>query len=163
MPLLTQAAPPAPHYTAWENLGYSLLVLGAVSLYVCYRFAFKTKAKCMVVGTTTRRPCKRDASVLLGCQDHRWRKPVAWLRHVGGANWLDPWLNRFHIVPPSFTPVATPVAHTAPPGNTLTVTAPPQAETRNAKMSRDFKVACWSLGFSIVQAATGVIALWIAA
>jgi hypothetical protein len=159
--VLAEAAPAAHHYTAWENLGYALLLFGAVCLFVCYRFAFKIKAKCMVIGNTTKRPCKRDASVVLGCQDHRWDKPVAWFRHLGAASWLDPWLNRFHIVPPSFAPVPMPVVETAPAGNLLTVMAVAPVAQSN-RMSRDLKVACWSLVCGIVQATTGIIALWIA-
>jgi len=146
------------HYTAWENIGYGLLTLAIISLVLCYRLGFKVKAKCLVIGSTTRKPCPNDGTVILGCrQHHRWKKPVAWVRHMGAASWLDPWLYRLHIGPPSFAPmpmpaVAAPVAET--PSTPLATPGP--------RMALEARIAAWALVVGIIQAGTGVIALVIA-
>jgi hypothetical protein len=88
--VIAAASSPVPHNTIWENVGLVLLLTGAALIYLCYRFAFKIKAKCLVIGSTTNALCPLDGSVVLGCKrHHRWRKPVAWIRHLGGAKWLD--------------------------------------------------------------------------
>jgi hypothetical protein len=159
---LAQAAPPAHHYTAWEDLGYALLLSGIAFLVLCYWFAFKIKAKCMVIGSTTNEPCDLNATVVLGCKRHHRRlKPVAWIRHLGAARWLDPWLYRFHIVPPSFAPMPKPVARPAPAGTVLTITATTVAQVpaQAGGMSTELQVAIWSLAVGVIQAVTGLIAL----
>jgi hypothetical protein len=159
--LLAQAAPPAHPYTGWENLGYALLLSGALFLYACFWIGFRMKAKCLVVGSTTNRPCDRDAKVVLGCYQHKMQKPVAWIRHLGAASWLDPWLYRLHKVPYSFTPMPMPVIP-ATLGGTLLAVNPTSATSVRAGMSTELKVASWSLFFGIIQALSGIISLVIA-
>jgi hypothetical protein len=161
--VLAEAAPSAHHYTAWENLGYVLLVSGALFIYVCYWIGFRMKAKCLVIGSTTNRPCDRDAKVVLGCWQHKKQKPVAWIRHLGAASWLDPWLYWLHKVPYSFTPMPMPVVRAVPVGSLLTATAASPAPVRARRMSLELKLASWSLAFGIVQAVSGIISLVIAA
>ncbi len=170
MLLIAEVAPPAHHYSAWENLGYAFLLSGVAFLFLFYWFGFKIKAKCMVIGSSTRRPCKNDATVVLGCKRrHRLHKPVAWIRHLGAARWLDPWLYRVHIVPPSFTPVKVPlpplsVAPTSSRGAVAVMARPEVSEVDPLRtgMSAELKIAVWSLVFAVIQAGTGVIALVLA-
>jgi hypothetical protein len=153
--LLAVDPQPVRHYTVWENIGYGFLLSGIIFLVLCYWLGFKIKAKCLVIGSTTKKPCPNDGTVVLGCRrHHRWKKPVAWVRHMGAASWLDPWLYRLNIVPPSFAPmpmpaVAAPTAEapSAPPG------------TPGSRMTLEAKIAVCSLVFGIIQAGTGVIAL----
>jgi hypothetical protein len=161
--VFAEAAPVAHHYTAWEHLGYALLVSGALFLIACYWVGFRMKAKCLVVGSTTNRPCDRDGNVVLGCWQHRWQKPVAWIRHLGAARWLDPWLYRLHKVPYSFMPMPMPVIKAGRAGNLLTVAALAQPPAQSGRMSKELKVASWSLVCAVVQAATGIVTLGIAA
>lgn len=145
---------PAYHYTAWDYAGSFLLLSGAVFAYLCYRIGFKVKAKCMVIGSTTQRACKKDGKVILGCHHHRWQKPVAWIRRLGAAARLDPWLYRLHITPPSFAPM------TAPVQQTLAAGPAESAPSFDSKMTRDAWIAVWSLILALIQAVTGIVALF---
>jgi hypothetical protein len=149
-------AQPAHHYTLWENIGYSLFFLALISFVLAYWLLFKVKAKCLVIGRTTKRRCDRDATVVLGCrQHHKWKKPVAWIRHLGAARWLDPWLYRLHIEPPSFAPMPTPAVRAAPAG----VAPKPSSGTPASGMTMEAKIGLWALAVGIVQAGTAIIAL----
>lgn len=154
--LLAIDSPPVHHYTTLDYIGGSLILLALVSAFVVYRAGFKVKAKCLVIGRTTRTPCKNGGSVILGCRHHRWQKPVAWIRHLGADNRLDPWLYRLHIVPPSFAPMPVPVVQRAP-------TAAEEASplTPDPKMTREVRIAIWSLFVGIIQAVTGIMALFL--
>jgi hypothetical protein len=148
--------PPAHHYTVWENIGYSLLTLAAACAILCYWIGFRVEAQCLVIGKTTGKPCENYGKVILGCpRHHRWKKPVAWIRYLGAANRLDPWLLRLHIRPPSFAPIPTPIAQRSPT-TTQGAVAP---ATPDSKMTREARLAVWGLGLAFIQTATGIITL----
>ncbi|WP_212987248.1 hypothetical protein [Actinoplanes auranticolor] len=156
MRLLAVEPSPVHEYTVWDNIGYSLLLLAFLTAWLCYWVGFKVKAKCLVVDESTQKPCTEDARVILGCEElHKWKKPWAWLRHLGAASWLDRWCNRLHIVPPSFAPMPMPRVATAP----ASFPAAPQPQTPGTKMTREARIAVWALIFAIIQAGTGIIAL----
>jgi hypothetical protein len=143
-------------YTFWENVAGVLTLSALLCLGLFYLVGFKLRAKCLVIGKTTKKPCPRDGSVVLGCrQAHKWKKPVAWIRHMGAARWLDPWLYRLHIVPPSFAPMPMPtveaVAAGAAPSSPL--------EVPGSRMTMEAKVAIWSLIFAIIQTFLAAISL----
>ena len=158
MHLLAVDPQPVQHYTVWEHLGYGLLLSGIGCLYLCYRLGFKVKAHCLVVGSASKKPCPKKGTVVLGCQHHKWKKPIAWLRHLGAAAWLDPWLYRLHVVPPSFAPMPMPTVQAGSAG-----AAPSENLARpGSRMTLEVRIAMWALVFAIIQASTGVIALVIA-
>jgi len=153
--LLAVDPQPVHHYTAGESIGLWLLILTSIPLYLCYHLGFKIKAKCLVIGSTTKKPCQNDGTVVLGCRlHHRWKKPVAWVRHMGAASWLDPWLYRLHIVPPSFAPMPIPTVATP-----ITEAPSTPLVTPGSRMKLEARIAAWALVFGIIQAGTGVIAL----
>ncbi|WP_328341256.1 hypothetical protein [Micromonospora sp. NBC_00421] len=105
MPFLAASPEPVGQPTFWENVVCILFWSAALFLYVCYYFGFRIEAKCLVITKTTRKPCAKDGKILVGCQRHKRQKLVAWVRHMGAAKWIDPWLYRLHMVPPSFAPL----------------------------------------------------------
>jgi hypothetical protein len=150
---------PVQQNTVWENIGLILLLLACACGYVCYRLGFKVKAKCLVIGKTTKRPCPNDSKVILGCdKHHKWKKPWAWLRHLGAAPLLDPWFYRLHVVPPSFAPMPMPVVP-APSASGASSPAQPESLAPGTRMTREVRIALWALVFAIIQASTGIIAL----
>ena len=155
---LLLAPAPAAQYTAWDYVGSALLFTAAACFYLCYRLGFKIEAECRIIPKNGYKPCTTAARVVLGCDEHRWAKPVAWIRHMGAASRLDPFLYRLHITPPRFEPLVIPPA---PPGPSVK-SADGVAPTKPLKAPLEVRVAIWSLVFAIVQAACGVVALIIA-
>ncbi|WP_091082564.1 hypothetical protein [Micromonospora nigra] len=154
--LLVAANPePVAQPTFWENVVCILFFSSIGVLYVCYYFGFRIDAKCLVITKTTRRPCMKDGKVLVGCPKHKRQKTVAWVRHLGAASWLDPWLHRLHIVPPSFAPVPSPPTPPAVQG----VASPVVTQTPGRRMALEARIALWALGFGVLQAVTALVAL----
>ncbi|MFI6162932.1 hypothetical protein ACIA59_23650 [Micromonospora haikouensis] len=141
--------------TFWENVVCILFFSAVGLLYVCYYFGFRIDAKCLVLTKTTRKPCARDGKILIGCQQHKRQKVVAWIRHMGAASWLDPLLYRLHIVPPSFASLPIPPAR----ATAQSVTSPGVTETPGRRMTIEARIALWALAFAIVQAITAIVAL----
>lgn len=157
-PLATNP-PPLHHYTVWQNIGYSLLSLAVICAILFYWIGFRVEAKCLVLGKTTKRPCEKFGKVILGCpQYHRWKKPVAWIRYLGAAKRLDPWLLRLHITPPSFAPMPTPAVERPP----TTKQGAAELPVPNSRMTREARIAAWGLFLAIIQTGTGILSLWVA-
>ncbi len=155
MLLLAANSEPVPQSTFWENVVCILFWSAILFLYVCYYFGFRIDAKCLVVTKTTRKPCTKDGKILVGCRQHKRQKLVAWVRHMGAASWLDPWLYRMHIVPPSFAPLPM-----HPAQATAQSVAPPMVtETPGRRMTLEARIALWALAFGILQAITALVAL----
>lgn len=139
----------------WENVVCILFWSAVLFLYVCYYFGFRIEAKCLVITKTTRKPCAKDGKILVGCRRHQRQKLVAWVRHLGAANWIDPWLYRLHIVPPSFAPLPIhPAQATA-----RSVASPVATATPGRRMTIEARIALWALAFAILQAITALVAL----
>ncbi|MFD6664643.1 hypothetical protein ACFWDK_20030 [Micromonospora chalcea] len=155
--MLTLTADPTPAHqpSFWENVGGLLLLSAIAFLSACYWFGFKVNAKCLVIAKTTQKPCMKDGKVLVGCRHHKWKKTVAWIRHMGASRSLDPWFYRLHMVPPSFAPMPMPAVVPASPAQ-VSGAAP---EVPGRRMTREARFAMWSLIFGILQAGTGIVAL----
>ncbi|MCZ7373281.1 hypothetical protein [Micromonospora sp. WMMC250] len=155
MLLLAANPEPVAQPTFWENLVCILFCSAALFLYVCYYFGFKIDAQCLVLTKTTRKPCTKDGKILVGCRQHKRQKLVAWVRHLGAAGWLDPWLYRLHIVPPAFAPPplqpAPAVAHSVAP---LVV-----PETPSKRMTFEARIALCALTLAVLQTITALLAL----
>ncbi|MEV5768959.1 hypothetical protein AB0L34_30990 [Micromonospora sp. NPDC052213] len=155
MLLLAANSEPAHQPTFWENVVCVLFWSTALFLYICYYFGFRIDAKCLVLGRTTKKPCMNDGKVIVGCRLHKRQKIVAWVRHMGAARWLDPWLHRLHIVPPSFAQLPIHVAQATP----QSVASPLATSVPGKRMTVEARIALWALAFGILQAITAVVAL----
>ncbi|MFV2103175.1 hypothetical protein [Micromonospora sp. LOL_024] len=155
MLLLAANSEPAAQPTFWDNVVCILFCSAGLFLYVCYYFGFRINAKCLVLAKTTRKPCTKDGKILVGCQQHGRQKIVAWVRHLGAASWLDPWLYRLHIVPPSFAPLPLHPAQAAAPS----VALPVASETPGKRMTLEARIALCALALTVLQAITALLAL----
>jgi hypothetical protein len=145
-----------------------LVLAGLAFLALFVYVGFKMKAKCRIL-TDRGTPCKRNSKVVLGCkQDHKWEKPVAWLRRVGFRRLIDRLYLQFTKEPPVLVPFGglppdeaaeIKFRHTAVFAHSDPLT-PKELREQRAQVA-NYRVAQWSLIFGIVQALTGIVSLLI--
>ncbi|MDG4760512.1 hypothetical protein [Micromonospora sp. WMMD710] len=155
MLFLTANSEPVAQPTFWDNVACIMFGSASLLLYLCYYFGFSINAQCLVLTKTTRKPRTKDGKILVSCRQHGRQKVVAWVRHLGAASWLDPWLHRLHIVLPSFAPLPLyPAQATAP-----SVAPPVTSETPGKRMTLEARIALCALTLGVLQTITALLAL----
>jgi hypothetical protein len=156
-----------PSAETLRELGLWLLLGGILLLVLAYLIGFKVTARCRVL-TDKGTPCKRTAKVVLGCKrDHKWEKPVAWLRRVGFRRPIDRVYLQLTKEPPVLVPFGGLPAEEAarirrrnlPVETDPDLPTTPQERAQQQAQIANYRVARWSLNFGIIQAVTGIVSL----